>query len=136
MILGWDWPRIYEILEDKRTREDWHLGLLGEGANEDQGEAEGALWDLESLTSGAQFQEAQQEELTFRAFWETEITRQDQQMVRPELCDQLPHCEQTIEFTNSFWKLFGKKIWKLLTHSWEKKSLVRMYQQQTEIQPC
>lgn len=51
------------------------------------------LWDLESLTSEAQFQEAQWAEPAFQVIWEMEITRHDQHVVQPELCDQLPCCE-------------------------------------------
>lgn len=63
---------------------------MGEEAPRKQDEEEGTLWDLESLTSGAQFQEAQWAEPAFQAIWETEIARDDQQVVQPELCDQLP----------------------------------------------
>lgn len=55
MILDQDWPEIYEILEDEHSRGGWHQGLLEEGANEDRGQEEGAFWDLESITSRAQF---------------------------------------------------------------------------------
>lgn len=93
MVLGRECPDTYDILKTMRAWEKYQAGLLGEENTETVNEEDEALFNLEELTSGAQFREAQRQEPTFQVMWETETAKKTQQVMRPELCGRLPRCE-------------------------------------------
>lgn len=51
-----------------------------------------ATCDSEVLACGTQFREAQREEPSFKAIWDTDIARRHQQVIHTEVCKQLAQC--------------------------------------------
>lgn len=84
---------MYKTLEAIHGQEKHKVGLLGEERPESGSEEGEITFYLEGLASGTQFRKAQRQHPTFQAIWETEIVKRDQQIIRLELCENLPHCE-------------------------------------------
>lgn len=96
MVIGQDWPPLYNVLEQVRAAEwehkrqpiiDWWLGEVGEGLSEEMEE----IVDLEGVVNRLQFREVQEEEEECHRIHEQEVAWIEEEEVRPELneCDPL-----------------------------------------------
>lgn len=54
MVQGWDWPKIYKILEKNQDRDSLYEGLAAKEIMEELMEDEGTLWDLEVIACETQ----------------------------------------------------------------------------------